>query len=316
MFRKVTTLTEFIITEERRFQTATGNFSLLLTQIENAAKIIASHIKKTGLVDILGHTGETNASDEQIQKLDQYSNDLLVDILSKCGQTYAIASEELEDPFFITDHPGNYAVLFDPLDGSSNIDCHASIGSIFSIYRKNSSLLQPGHKQIAAGYILYGSSVMFVYSCGYGVNGFTLDPSIGSFLLSHPNITIPQSASIYTINEGYSELFFDKEKQYLLSIKKGEKPYKLRYIGTMVADIHRILIKGGIFLYPKDIKHPDGKLRLMFEVNPLSYLVNQAGGLSISNGKNPLEIVPKTLHEKIPVVMGSKKEVEKYMQIK
>lgn len=316
MFQKVITLTEWILKEEQKHHNATGSLTLLLTQIENAGKIIASHVKKTGLADILGHTGQTNTSDEQVQRLDKYSNDLMVNILSECGQTDVIASEEMEDPFFVTNHPGHYTVFFDPLDGSSNIDSNVSIGTIFSIYRTSDSFLQPGSKQIAAGYILYGSSVMFVYSSGHGVHGFTLDPAIGSFLLSNPHMKIPSHAKSYTINEGYSELLLGRDKKYLKSLKINSPPYKLRYIGTMVADIHRIIIQGGIFLYPQDIKHPHGKLRLMFEVNPMSFLMKEAGGLSISSGENPLDLQPTSIHQRVPVVMGSRAEVEKYMEIK
>lgn len=312
MYQKVTTLTEFILKEERRFKKATGSFTLLLTHIENAAKIIASHIKKTGLVDIIGLTGEKNIYKEEVQKLDKFSNDLLVDIITESGQAYAIASEELEEPIFIHKHQGKYIVFLDPLDGSSNIDTNVSIGTIFSIYHKNSSLLQPGYKQIAAGYILYGSSVMFVYSFGNGVNGFTLDPAIGSFLLSHPNITIPNKSSIYSINEGNFELYDNLLKNQLRLIKQGSKPYKMRYVGSMVADVHRTILKGGVFLYPRDKKNTEGKLRLMFEINPLSFIVQQAGGSAYSNGTNPLKITPKNLHQRVPIVLGSKEEVEKW----
>lgn len=312
MFTNVTTLTEFILKEERRFKGATGSFTLLMTHIENAAKIIASHITRSGLVDILGRTGEINVQNEEVQKLDVYSNQLLVDTLIGSGQTYAVASEELKEPVYAKKNIGEYVVFFDPLDGSSNIDVNVNIGTIFSIYRKSDSLLQPGRKQVAAGYILYGPSVMFVYSCGNGVNGFTLDPSIGSFLLSNPDIKIPESKNVYSINEGNAEFFDDKTRQYLKSIKKGEKPHKLRYIGSMVADIHRTLMQGGIFLYPSDKKNPNGKLRLMYEVNPMSFLVEQAGGAAISNNNNPLDIVPENIHQRIPVAIGSKNEIMKY----
>ena len=315
MFTNVTTLTEFILNEERQFKNATGSFTLLMTHIENAAKIIASHIKKTGLVDIMGYTGEKNASNEHVKKLDQYSNDLLVDTLTDCGQVHAVASEELIEAVYSKKNPGEYVVFFDPLDGSSNIDVNVNIGTIFSIYRKSDSLLQQGRKQVAAGYILYGPSVMFVYSCGNGVNGFTLDPSIGSFLLSNPNIQIPESKSVYSINEGNAELFDDQTKQYLETIKKGEKPYKLRYIGSMVADVHRTLMQGGIFLYPSDKKNKDGKLRLMYEVNPMSFLIEQACGMAVTRNESPLDIQPKNIHERVPIVLGSKKEVAQYTQI-
>ena len=315
MYKKVITLTEFILKEERNFTGSTGSFTLLLTQIENASKIIASHIKKAGLVDILGQTGQKNAYDEEVQRLDEFSNHLLVDILSESGQAHAIASEELDKPFFIKKHSGNYTVFLDPLDGSSNIDININVGTIFSIYRKSESFLEPGIKQVAAGYIIYGPSVIFVYSCGNGVNGFTLDPSMGSFLLSHPNIRIPKRGSIYSVNEGYFTLFSKKDQDYIGSFKDAIKPYKLRYVGTMVSDVHRTLLKGGVFMYPADSKHSQGKLRLMYEVNPMSFIMQQAGGMAISNGKNPLDIVPSDFTQKVPVVMGSKEEVEKYMEL-
>lgn len=314
MFKKPITLTEFILKEERRFKKATGSFTLLLTQIENAAKIIASHIKKSGLVNILGGTGKKNIYQEEVQKLDRFSNDLLVDILIESGQVNTIASEELEKPILVKKNSGHYNVFLDPLDGSSNIDVNINIGTIFSIYRKNNQLLQPGKKQVAAGYIIYGSSVMFVYTCGQGVNGFTLDPSIGSFLLSHPQIKIPDKGNIYSINEGYYQLYDSSLKKYLNHLKKDKKAPKLRYIGSMVADVHRTLLKGGIFLYPKDDKHPQGKLRLMFEVNPLSFIIQQSGGLAYSNKINPLEIKPNSLSQKVPIALGSKNNVKQYLK--
>ncbi|MBI3619732.1 class 1 fructose-bisphosphatase [Candidatus Roizmanbacteria bacterium] len=309
---KPVTLTEFIIEEERHFKQATGSFTLLLTQIENAAKIIASHVKKSGLVDILGSAGKTNTSGEQVQKLDVFANELLVSTLLESGQVYAIMSEELDEPVFSKKNRGHYVVCFDPLDGSSNIDSNVSIGTIFSIYHKNPDLFQPGIKQVAAGYILYGSSVMFVYSCGRGVNGFTLDPSIGSFLLSHPKIKIPEKGDTYSINEAYFHLFDQKLQQYITDLKE-KKEYKLRYIGSMVADIHRTLLTGGIFLNPANKKSPEGKLRLLFEVNPLSFIVNQAGGSATTGYLDPLIIKPTQLIHRTPIAIGSRQEVKNYI---
>lgn len=314
MYNKVITLTEFILKEERKFKAATGSLTLLLTQIENAAKIIASHIKKTGLVDIIGQTGKQNVYQEEVQKLDEFSDQLLLDMVVESGQAYAVASEEIEKPVIVRNHPGKYAVFFDPLDGSSNISVNITMGTIFSIYRRNNDLKQPGSKQVAAGYIIYGTSVMFVYTAGAGVNGFTLDPSIGAFLLSHPNMQIPQSGRIYTINEGYAELYDQPLKNYLAHLKQEEKPYKTRYAACMVADVHRILLQGGIFLYPADRKHPHGKLRLMYEVNPMTYLIKQAGGTAISNGQDPLKIVPSSLDQRVPIAMGSVDEITKYLK--
>lgn len=314
MYQKVNTLTEFILKEERQQKNATGSFTLLMTHIENAVKIIASHIKRSGLVDILGQTGNKNAYNEDVQKLDEFSNSLLIDILSESGQVGTLASEELAEPIVVNKN-GKYNVFFDPLDGSSNIDVNISVGTIFSIYHNDGKLLQPGRKQVASGYVIYGSSVMFVYTYGNGVNGFTLDPSIGSFLLSHPNIKVPEEKSIYSINEGNFDLFELSMQKYLNSIKKEEKPYKARYVGSMVADVHRTLLKGGIFMYPADKKNINGKLRLMFEVNPLSYVIQQAGGRAISNQKNPLDIVPEKLEQRVPIIMGSKLEIEKYLKL-
>lgn len=314
---KVVTLTEFMLHEEHRFSKSTGAFTLLLTHVENAAKIIASHVKMAGLADIIGKTGKKNIYSDEVQKLDIFSNDLLVKTLLSTGHVAAVASEELEEPIFSPHKKGEYFVFLDPLDGSSNIDVNISIGTIFSIYHAGDQLLQKGNTQVAAGYILYGSSVMFVYTCGNGVNGFTLDPAIGSFLLSHPDIRVPDKGSIYAINEG-NELLWDEEvRRYVQVIKKNnlisKKPYKLRYIGSMVADVHRTLLKGGIFIYPKDKKDVNGKLRLMFEINPLSYIIEQAEGIATSGEKSPLSIQPETIDQRAPIALGSRKDVQKYM---
>ncbi len=311
MYTKPTTLTEFILQEEKKFKHATGNLTLLLTQIENAAKIIASHIKKTGLVDIIAETGTKNIQQEEVKKIDEFSNKLLVDTLSASGKVGLIASEELEEPV-ILDKGGHYNVFFDPLDGSSNIDVGVSVGTIFSIYHNGGEFLQPGIKQVASGYILYGTSIMFVLSHGNGVNGFTLDPAIGSFLLSHPNIKIPQKGNIYSVNESQSPLWDKKLYQYIKKLKENGA-YKLRYVGSMVADVHRTLLKGGIFLYPENQKNPQGKLRLMYEVNPLSFIVQQAGGKAASGSKNPLDIIPESLHQRVPIVLGSPDDVDYYL---
>lgn len=325
MYHRVTTLTEFILNEEKKIEDASGSFTLLLTILENSVKIIASHIKKTGLVDILGATGGTNTYGEEVQKLDEFSNKLLIDNLIDSGLVYAVGSEELDKPIFSNNLTGDYVVFFDPLDGSSNISVNAPMGTIFSIFKApsaeimmkdthdESELLFKGEDQVAAGYALYGSSVMFVYSAGNGVNGFTLDSSIGSFLLSNINMTIPASGKIYSINEGLSEILDAGNRDYLGKIKKDE--YRTRYMACMVADIHRIMFSGGIFLYPENEKDKNGKLRLMYEVNPMSYLVTQAGGkASNSKGKNPLSHTPQSISEKFPIAMGSKNEVERYLQ--
>ena len=308
----MTTLIQFILNEERKILQASGNFTLLLTCIEDAAKIIASKVRQNGLIDIVGATGEKNSYNEEIQKLDQISNDILIKILSKSGQACVLASEELAEPIYL-DNNGDYIVFFDPLDGSSLIETSGVIGTIFSIYKKDGdNILQAGKKQVAAGYIVYGSNTMFVYTSGQGVNGFTFDASIGSFLLSHPNIQIPESKKIYSINEGYSNLYGAKLQNYLKLLK--EDSYKLRYIGSAVGDIHRTLLQGGIFLYPADSKNPGGKERLMFEANPLAFIVEQAGGASYSGDGITLDIQPKSIEDQVPLVLGSKKEVEKYLR--
>ncbi len=314
MYQKVTTFTEFVLAEEKKFPQAKGNFTILMAHIENAAKIIASHVKKTGLVDIIGYTGATNTSGDKVKKIDEFANQLMTDMLLGSGEVFAVGSEELPDFVYSEGKTGEYVVFFDPLDGSSNIDVNINLGTLFSIYHKGSGLFKKGSEQVAAGYFLYGPSVMCVYSAGAGVNGFTLDPSIGSFLLSHPDMKIPESGSIYSINEGNSELYDEGVLKYLDSVKKLDKPYSNRYVAAMVADVHRILIKGGIFLYPANKKAPDGKLRLLFEVNPLSYIIMQAGGKAVSNKKNPMDILPTVVSQKVPIVMGSKNEVEKYEQ--
>ncbi len=306
-------LTDFILQEELRVKSATGHFTILLTLIENAAKIISSHVTKSGLVDIIGKTGTTNVFSEEVQKLDEFANTLLVETLLESGCVFAIGSEELEKPIFASrKKAGDYIVFFDPLDGSSNIDTNAPIGTIFSIYHKKDGLLQKGSNQVAAGYIIYGSSTMFVYASQKGVQGFTLDPAIGSFLLSHKDMKMPEKGSIYSVNEANALLYDEKTKSFLESLKK-QGGYKARYVGSFVADMHRTLLKGGIFLYPQDKKHPNGKLRLMYEVNPFAFIVEKAGGKTISNGQNPLDITPSDIHQQIPIVLGSTQNVVEYM---
>lgn len=308
------TLTEFILQEERKFKNARGSFTLLLTQIENAAKIITSHVRRNGIVDMKGSAGKNNIYDEDVQKLDVFSNDTIIRTLKESGQVYALGSEELDEIMYVKDHPGEYNVFFDPLDGSSNIDTSVTIGTIFSIYHKSNDVLQPGNKQIAAGYIVYGTNVMFVYSCGYGVNGFTLDPSIGSFLLTHPDMRVPEDGTIYSINEAYDKYYSDSIRNYLQHIKQNKSGYKARYVGSMIADVHRTILKGGIFLHPEHHnKKPLGNLRLMFEVNPLSFIMKQAGGMVTTGRQNPLDVIPESISQKSPIIMGSKKNVEEYL---
>lgn len=314
MYSHVTTLTDHILTEQRKNKHATGNFTLLLTQIENAGKVIASHVKASGLVDILGKAGKTNTFGEEVQKLDDFANSLLINTLINSGTVHAVVSEEEKEPIFAPkETAGDYIVYFDPLDGSSNIDTNCPIGTIFSIYHKKDGILQEGKKQIAAGYIIYGSSVMFVYSQGAGVHGFTLDPAIGSFLLSHPDIKIPKKGEIYSINEGYEHMFDSDIKEYLQAIKKEGKS-RGRFVGSLVADAHRTFIKGGIFLYPAYTKQPEGKLRLMLEVNPFAFLTEQAGGMALGkNNKSPLLTTPTHIHDRFPFIMGSPDNVKTFL---
>lgn len=312
--QKITTFTDFVLAQEHHKSHPSGNLTLLLEQIVRAGKIIGSHVRESGLVDILGKTGRRNIFSEEVQRLDQYANDLLIKTLTNSNQTYALVSEELEKPYLTTkEYRGNFIVFFDPLDGSSNIDINGSVGTIFSIY-EGKNLLQPGNKQVAAGYILYGASIMLVFTMGQGVHGFTLDPSIGSFLLSHPDIKIPEDGNTYSINEAYSTRYNEKIRNYLAKLKISSK-ISSRYVGAMVADVHRTLLKGGIFLYPADTNHPDGKLRLMIEVNPLVFLVEAAGGKAYAKSGNPLDIVPQHIHERTPVALGSRKMVDQYIQM-
>jgi fructose-1,6-bisphosphatase I len=305
------TLTDHLLNERKKNK---HDLTILLHQIENVSKIIASHVKASGLIDILGKTGKTNTFGEEVQKLDDFANKLLIDTLLTGGQVHAVISEENKEPVYATKaNDGEYLVFFDPLDGSSNIDVNCPIGTIFGIYHKSSGLLQPGKKQIAAGYIIYGSSVMFVYSVGDGVNGFTLDPAVGNYFLSHPDIKMPLDGDTYSINEAYTNKF-DKELQQYLQHMKQKPGTSLRYVGSMVADMHRTFIKGGIFLHPKNNSRPKGKLRLTIEVNPFAYLIEQAGGKSVGlNNKNPLLTIPEHIHERMPVIAGSKKMVDEYL---
>ncbi len=312
------TLTQFLIEQQWKFKKSTGEFTGLLADIATAAKVISRKVKKAGLNDILGDQGGKNVHGEQVQKLDLFANDAFIRALSPAGQLIAIASEEMKDPHQISEKApkGKYVLLMDPLDGSSNIDVNISIGSIFSIYRRKSNgaratmedFLQPGRLQVCAGYILYGSSTMLIYTTGFGVHGFTLDPGIGEFLLSHENMLIPEEGKIYSINESYASRWDEGTRTYVEEAKKGGKT--ARYVGSLVADFHRNLLKGGIFLYPADSHNPDGKLRLLYEASPLAYIVEQAGGKATTGHDLILDVTPKKLHQKVPLIIGSKKDVE------
>lgn len=314
-----TTLTRFILEQERKHPEATGEFTALINDIGIAAKLVAREVSKAGLVDILGLTGRKNIHGEQVQKLDEFANEVFIRSLEYTGHLAAIASEEMDDFCPVPEYfpRGKYILLMDPLDGSSNIDVNISIGTIFCIFRRKSDgsvanlsdFLQRGDAIVCAGYVIYGSSTMLVYSTGHGVHGFTLDPSIGEFLLSHESIMIPERGKIYSINEGNYNSWEDWTKNYINDIK-NKKEKSLRYVGTLVADIHRTLLKGGIFLYPGDKKNPSGKLRLLYECFPMAYLIEQAGGAAIDGYYRILEKVPVELHERSPLIIGSKQDVE------
>ncbi len=318
------TLNRHILEGERMHPEATGELSALLSQLSMAAKVISLEVNKAGLVDILGFTGDSNVHGEQVKKLDMFAHEILIRAMDHGGHFCVMASEEEEDIIRIPQKHkiGKYVLLFDPLDGSSNIDANVSIGTIFSILKRVTpdgqpgtleDCLQEGYKQVAAGYVLYGSSTMLVYTTGHGVYGFTLDPAFGEFLLSHDNIQIPENGRIYSINEGnylYWHNGLKKYIKYLQSNTYDDKPYQARYIGSMVADVHRTLLYGGIFMYPADKRNPNGKLRLMYECNPMSFLIESAGGRAINGKQRILEIVPKDLHQRTPIYLGSKKCVD------
>ncbi len=315
---RLITLDEFIANNQEKHPEATGELSGLLRDIGLASKIVNRDLSKAGLVDaILGDADKTNVQGEEVKKLDMVANDVLIKCLQNSGQCCGIASEE-EDDFvaFKNRKRAKYVVLFDPLDGSSNIDVIAPVGTIFSVFERVSKLgelctvddfLQKGEKQVAAGYVIYGSSTMLVYTTGDGVNGFTLDPSIGEFCLSHPDIKTPVSAKSYSLNQGNFNSFPDNVKKFVEYCQDGsaKKAFSLRYIGSMVADFHRNLIKGGIFLYPATRDTPGGKLRLMYECNPMAFLQEQAGGKATNGRQRILEIIPEKLHQRTIVYMGS-----------
>jgi len=323
---KVKTLGEFIVEKQADFQYSKGELSRLLSDIGIAAKIVHREVNKAGIADILGETGDVNVQGEQVKKLDVYANNQFIAALSVGGECCAIASEENEEIIIVDNSvstSAKYVVALDPLDGSSNIDVNVSIGTIFSIYRRTSlsgpgtleDFLQPGTEQVAAGYILYGSSTMLVYTTGKGVNGFTLDPSIGEFCLSHPNMQTPKKGKIYSINEGNYVHFPEGVKKFIKYCQEEDtetgRPYSSRYIGSAVADFHRNLIKGGVFLYPTTSASPKGKLRLIYECNPMAFIIEQAGGKASTGSKRIMEVVPTTLHQRTPLFIGSRDMVEK-----
>ncbi|RMD50449.1 MAG: class 1 fructose-bisphosphatase [Ignavibacteria bacterium] len=332
MAQSFMTLQRHIIEGERRHPEATGELSALLSDLSLAAKVISLEVNKAGLVDVLGFTGDENVHGEQVKKLDVFAHETMIKAMDHGGHLCVMASEEEEDIIHIPKNKkiGKYVMMFDPLDGSSNIDANVSIGTIFSIYRRISpdgtpgtleDCLQQGIHQVAAGYVIYGSSTMLVYTAGEGVHGFTLDPAFGEFLLSHENIQIPKRGKIYSINEGNYKYWHPGLKKYIKFLQKDEdpdeKPYSARYIGSMVADIHRNLLYGGIFIYPADRRNPKGKLRLLYECNPMSFIVEQAGGRSTDGKQRILEKIPQSLHERTPIYIGSEEDVltvEKFLK--
>lgn len=326
MARENQTLGEFIIENQTEFKYSSGELSRLINSIRLAAKVVSHQVNKAGLVDILGAAGDTNIQGEDQQKLDVMANTTFIETLKNREIVCGIASEENDDYITVAghnkDHKNKYVVLMDPLDGSSNIDVNVSVGTIFSIYRRVTKpgtpvtledFLQPGRQQVAAGYIVYGTSTMLVYTTGHGVNGFTLNPAIGTFYLSHPNMQFPEEGKIYSVNEGNYVHFPQGVKDYIkyCQEEEGNRPYTSRYIGSLVSDLHRNMIKGGIYMYPKSSLQSKGKLRLLYECNPMAFIVEQAGGKA-SDGFTPiLDLKPTELHERVPFFCGSRLMVSK-----
>ncbi len=323
------TLGEFIIDHQSHFKYASGELSRLMNSIRLAAKMVNHEVNKAGLVDITGAAGEKNIQGEDQQKLDVIANEIFINSLINRDVVCGIASEEEDDFIKIEgrnkDNNNNYVVLMDPLDGSSNIDVNVSVGTIFSIYRRITAtgtpvtiedFLQPGNQQVAAGYVVYGTSTMLVYTTGHGVNGFTLNPALGTYYLSHPDMKFPDKGSIYSVNEGKYIHFPQGIKNYIKYCQEEEddRPYTSRYIGSLVSDIHRNMIKGGIYMYPSSSNLPNGKLRLLYESNPMAFIVEQAGGKASDGFNRILDIKPTELHQRVPLICGSKDMVEKAEQ--
>lgn len=326
MSQKNQTLGEFIIENQASFKYSSGELSRLINSIRLAAKVVNHEVNKAGLVDIIGAAGETNIQGEDQQKLDVYANEKFIQTLTNRNIVCGIASEEEDDYVSINSQDENnqnkYVVLIDPLDGSSNIDVNVSVGTIFSVYRRITPVgtpvtiddfLQKGSQQVAAGYVVYGTSTMLVYTTGDGVNGFTLNPAIGTFYLSHPNMQFPVDGRIYSVNEGNYIHFPQGIKNYIkyCQMEEGDRPYTSRYIGSLVSDFHRNMIKGGIYMYPKSSKNSNGKLRLLYECNPMAFLAEQANGKASDGFNRIMDIEPTELHQRVPFICGSKNMVEK-----
>jgi fructose-1,6-bisphosphatase I len=320
----IITVQQHILHQQHQYAPgAAGTFSWLLSGITLATKMIQAKVRRAGLLDVLGAAGQQNVQGEQQQKLDVYANEALLHCLGVRESVAILVSEENEEPVTLDPHGrGKYVVVFDPLDGSSNIDVNVSVGTIFSILRKPDhpvddsavAVLQPGVQQVAAGYVAYGSSTILVYTAGKGVFGFTLDPSVGAYVLSHDNMRMPEQGQIYSVNEANVDSFPRPYQQYLKRLRSGEtgRKYTSRYIGSMVADFHRTLIKGGVFLYPPTAAQRSGKLRLLYEANPIAFIAEQAGGVAIDGDRRILEIQPESIHQRTPVVIGSKTEIEEF----
>ncbi|MFT5216771.1 MAG: fructose-1,6-bisphosphatase I [Glaciecola sp.] len=326
MSQKNQTLGEFIIENQQSFKYNSGELSRLINAIRLAAKVVNHEVNKAGLVDIIGTAGDTNIQGEDQQKLDVIANDLFIKSMTRRNIVCGIASEEEDDFIAINsqdeNHQNKYVVLIDPLDGSSNIDVNVSVGTIFSIYRRVTEVgtpvtiddfLQKGNMQVAAGYVIYGTSTMLVYTTGDGVNGFTLNPAIGSYYLSHPDMNFPEDGQIYSVNEGNYVQFPQGIKDYIkyCQMEEGDRPYTSRYIGSLVSDFHRNMIKGGIYMYPKSSVNSNGKLRLLYECNPMAFIAEQANGRASDGFTRIMDIQPTELHQRVPFLCGSKNMVEK-----
>ena len=319
------TIQQHIIAEQQKFPGATGEFSFLLSGITLATKKIQAQVRRAGLTDILGSAGDENIQGEVQQKLDVYANHALIDSLASRESVGILASEENEHAMVTPNQTASakYAVVFDPLDGSSNIDVNVSVGTTFSIFRRpdgagfdepNRWVLQPGHRQIAAGYVVYGSSTIMVYTCGNGVHGFTLDPDFGAFILTHENMQMPEQGNYYSVNEAYLNAFPENYGEFIQHLRAGNlgHGYSSRYIGSLVADFHRTLLRGGIFMYPQTAAHANGKLRLLYEANPIAMIAEQAGGLATNGSQRILDLQPTEVHQRTPLIVGSKVEMHEF----
>nr|XP_033338013.1 fructose-1,6-bisphosphatase 1 [Megalopta genalis] len=319
------TLTRFVLAEQKKIPSATGDLSQLLNSIQTTVRAISSAVRKAGIANMYGIAGSTNVQGEQVRKLDMFSNDLFINMLTSSFTSCVLVSEENPNAIEVEiEKQGKYIICFDPLDGSSNIDCLVTVGSIFGIYKKPeptksplvANALQPGRNLIAAGYAVYGSATMIVLSIGRGVNGFTYDPAIGEFILTDRNMRVPPKGEIYSINEGLESQLEAPIKEYVHSKKYPAtgKPYSLRYVGSMVADVHRTIKYGGIFMYPATKTNPSGKLRLLYECAPLAYIIREAGGMSSNGEIDILDIVPEKIHQRSPCFLGSKEDVEELLR--